>query len=432
MIDRVPPAPEITGRSAEVVLITRVRTNNKGNQALSAAWLAMLQQAFTAARVRALERRPAHQQQYMLAEFAAERDPFRRFDAVTNRLAGLAPGPDFIGAPPPVQKIELDEASRKAVPLAGLRQRLNLRSWAARLGRYRDDYRRRLSAFQRARLVVVNPAGEFFPEDPAPALAHLLDVFVAHKLGRPAAIVNHTLDVTDPTLRRLIPRIYRELELVGFRDDKSVAAFREMGGDLDNVLVTPDLALMTSRPARRTAPRGRIAIAVHAPAASWSERSASWLDVITGLRAKGFEVVLVSNEWPADQAFFAMVRQRAAVDVAGAGLEYDRYSELLGTFDFVVSSRMHTSILAMVAGTPVIPVEGPSFKISGLFAELGLATSVIQSTSPGWTDQVIAAALRMRDARDACAADVVAKIGAARDRITASLVPRLQQAGSRP
>ncbi|HEY6178302.1 MAG TPA: hypothetical protein VIX73_27795, partial [Kofleriaceae bacterium] len=77
----------------EVVLITRVRTNNKGNQALSAAWLAMLSQAFPAARVRAMERRPPHFLQYTLAEFAADADPFRRFDAVTSALARLAPGP---------------------------------------------------------------------------------------------------------------------------------------------------------------------------------------------------------------------------------------------------------------------------------------------------------------------------------------------------
>jgi polysaccharide pyruvyl transferase WcaK-like protein len=392
----------------------------------------MLSRAFPAARVRVLERRPAHLLQFTLEEFAAERDPFRRFDAVTSRLAGLAPGPDHIAAPSAVQKIQLDEANPKERPFAALRQRLNLRRWAARAGRYREDYRRRLAACQRAQLVVVNPAGEFFPDDPAPALYHLLDVFVAHKLGRPAAIVNHTMDIADPTLRKLIPRIYRELALVGFRDDKSVAAFRDMGGDLDNVLVTPDLALMTDLPARRARERNRVAIAVHAPAASWSDRSAVWLDVITGLRAKGFDVVLVSNEMPADQEFFAMVKQRAAVDVAGAGLEYDRYCELLGTFDFVVSSRMHTSILAMVAGTPVIPVEGPSFKISGLFAELGFTTPVIQSNAPGWTDQVIEAAVRMRNGRDACASDVAAKIGVARARITAALVPRLQQAVTRP
>ncbi|HEY0483153.1 MAG TPA: polysaccharide pyruvyl transferase family protein [Kofleriaceae bacterium] len=411
----------------EILLITRVRTNNKGNQALSSAWAAMLQQAFPGAGVRALERRPPHFLQYTLAEFASARDPFARFDAVATELAGLAPGPGFIAPVHAAPRIHLQESIAPPPRFAALRRRINLRHWAARAGRYRAEYRRRLAACQRAELVVVNPAGEFFPDDPAPALYHLLDAYVAHKLGRPTAIVNHTMDISDPTLRRLIPRIYRDLDLVGFRDEKSVAAFRDMGGDLGNVLVTPDLALMTRIPTARPASRGRIAVAVHAPAASWIGRSTPWLDVITGLRDQGFEVVLVSNEMPADREFFAQVKQRVAITVEGAELEYERYCELLGGFDFVVSSRMHTSILAMVAGTPVIPIEGPSFKISGLFQELGLATRVIQPTRSGWTDEVIAAAVAMRDRRDTAAAEVTQKIGAARARITAALVPRLQQ-----
>lgn len=413
--------------SSEILLITRIRTNNKGNQALSSAWVAMLQRAFPRAGVRALERRPPHLLQYTLAEFARARDPFRLFDTVTSALARLAPGPGFIAPVHAEPRILLEETINPEPPLAALRRRLNLRRWIARAGRYREDYRRRLAACQRAALVVVNPAGEFFPDDPAPALYHLLDAHVAHKLGRPTAMVNHTMDIADPTLRKLIPRIYRELDLVGFRDDKSVGAFRDMGGDLGNVLVTPDLALMTRIPANRTPVRDRIAVAVHAPAATWTGRGASWLDVITGLRGKGFDVVLVSNEIPSDRAFFAQVQQRVPIAVEGAELEFERYCELLGGFDFVVSSRMHTSILAMVAGTPVLPVEGPSFKISGLFQELGVSTSVIQPTQPGWTDQVIEAAVRMRERRDAAAADVAARIGAARERITQALVPRLQK-----
>ncbi|HEX7836972.1 MAG TPA: polysaccharide pyruvyl transferase family protein [Kofleriaceae bacterium] len=417
--------------SSEILLITRVRTNNKGNQALSSAWAAMLQQAFPGAGVRAMERRPPHLLQYTLAEFASARDPFRMFDTVTSALARLAPGPGFIAPVHAAPRIHLQETINpepRFAAVAEFRRWLNLRRWVARAGRYRTEYRRRLAACQRAELVVVNPAGEFFPDDPAPALYHLLDAYVAHKLGRPTAIVNHTMDIADPTLRRLIPRIYRDLDLVGFRDEKSVGAFRDMGGDLGNVLVTPDLALMTRSPARRSPPPDRIAVAVHAPGATWSGRSAPWLDAIAGLRARGFDVVLVSNEMPADRAFFAQVRQRVPVPVEGAGLDHERYCELLGGFDFVVSSRMHTSILAMVAGTPVIPVEGPSFKISGLFQELGFQAPVIQPTQAGWTDQVIDAAVRMRERRDAARAEVAAKIGAARERITSALVPRLRQA----
>src|ERR1700760_1277711 len=121
--------------TTEIVLITRIRTNNKGNQALSSAWAAMLQQAFPAGAVRAMERRPPHFLQYTLDQFAAARDPFRMFDAVTDKLAGLAPGPGFIAAAHGTPRIKLDETIAK--PRGGiaheaittLRQRLNLRRW---------------------------------------------------------------------------------------------------------------------------------------------------------------------------------------------------------------------------------------------------------------------------------------------------------------
>jgi polysaccharide pyruvyl transferase WcaK-like protein len=413
--------------SSEILLITRVRTINKGNQALSSAWVSMLQRAFPGADLRLMERRPHHLLQYTLDQFARARDPIREFEKVTSRLARLAPGPSYVGPVHDEPRVVLDERVTGPARFAKLRSRLNLRRWAARAGRYKDDYRRRLAACQRAKLVVLNPAGEFFPEDPNPALYHLLDVYVAHKIGQPTAMVNHTLDVKDATLRKLIPHIYRSIDLVGFRDEKSVGAFREMGGDTRNVLVTPDLALTIAPPSPR--PRtGKIAVALHSPAAAWNNYRRGWIDLIVEMSKRGFDISLVSNELPSDQPFFDEVMRRIPVRVEGAKLDYDRYCELLGSFDFIVSSRMHTTILALVAGTPVIPVEASSFKITGLFQELGFPTPVIQPGSAGWTDQVIEQALRMREQRAAAADEVTTRITAARDRITADLLPRLRGA----
>src|SRR6185312_8937041 len=121
---------------------------------------------FPQQRVRVLERRPPHLLQFTLEQFARARDPFRAFDAVTTKLAKLAPGPDFVEAVRTDPRIALDETIAPRPRFAALRSRLNVRRWAARAGVYRDAYRRRLAACQRAALVVVNPAGEFFPDDP--------------------------------------------------------------------------------------------------------------------------------------------------------------------------------------------------------------------------------------------------------------------------
>jgi polysaccharide pyruvyl transferase WcaK-like protein len=410
----------------EILLITRIRTLNKGNQALSAAWLEAIRQAFPGGAVRVLERRPQHLAQFTLTGLARHRDPIARFESICAELARLAPGPSRVAAPSPA-RILLDETITPPARLVELRQRINLRGIAARLGRYREEFRQRLAAMQRAELVVLNPAGEFYPREPRAAYFYLLEARVGQLLGARVAMVNHTLDIADPLLRKLITHVYPSLELVGFRDEKSVGAYREMGGGLHNVLVTPDLAL-TTRPPRSPQRRpGTIGIAVNVPEAAAGGYLEGWRDLIRGAVARGNAVELVSNEVPADVGFYDEMRRIAPkVRVSGAGLEFEPYAALLGGYDVVVSSRMHTAILAMVAGAPVVPVEGASFKITGLFHELGLPTGVIQPGTPGWADQVLARLDDAKASRDALSAEVTHKVAAARERILSALVPRLR------
>jgi polysaccharide pyruvyl transferase WcaK-like protein len=416
----------------EILLITRIRTLNKGNQALSAAWLAMLERAFPTSPMRVLERRPRHLLQYTLRDVSRSRDPVATFDRLASELAKLAPGPELVGPVSGRVRILLDETTTPPQRFVRVRQRLNLRGRLATAGLYADEYKRRLSACQRAQLVVVNPAGEFFPREPQAAFYHLLDAAVARKLGRPTAIVNHTMDITDPTLRELIPPLYRTLDLVGFRDEKSVKAFRDMGGDNRNVLVTPDLALTgdcASSSARRTA---MVAVAVNVPEARAGKYLTQWFAVFRGLRSAGLNVVLVSNELPADLPFYTQVMARfPEIALEGAGLDHDSYCRLLGTFDVVVTSRMHTGILAMVGGAPVVPVEGSSFKITGLFQELGFEKPVIRPGEGAWVREVLERTNELRQQRDVAVRETRARLGVVRDRIISALVPRLQAAARR-
>lgn len=425
------PTPTTQPNRDEILLITRMRTLNKGNQALSVAWRSLLERAFPAAQLRILERRPRHLLQYTLRRLVDAADPVRAFDQIAERLAALAPGPDVAGPPHPT-RIVLDESIAPPMRFVRLRQRLNLRGRLASAGWYADDYRRRLSACQRARLVVVNPAGEFFPREPAAAFYHLLDAHVARTLGCPTAIVNHTMDITDPTLRRIIPAVYRRLDLVGFRDDKSVAAFREMGGDLRNVVVTPDLALTITPPRASEVRTDVVGVAINVPEATAGGYVQQWSAVIDALLRAGCQVRLISNELPADRPFYAQLLQRfSSVRLEGAALDHDRYATLLGGYGVVVTSRMHTGILAMAAGTPVVPVEGSSFKITGLFQELGFDEPVIRPTESGWTVRVVERVLSIRPQRDLVAHTTSDKLRVVRDRIDASLVPQLQ-AAARP
>lgn len=408
----------------EILLITRLRTLNKGNQALSAAWLAVVEQAFSSTPVRVLERRPRHMLQYTLRDLARAKDPYAAFIAIAKKCARLAPGAAAAGGPPTPTRILLDETIQPPQRFVALRQRLNLRGKLAALGRYRPELERRLAAMQRARLVVVNPAGEFYPREPQAALYHLFDAAIAHELGRPTAIVNHTMDITDPTLRAIIPRLYRDLALVGFRDEKSVGAFKQMGGDTKNVLVTPDLALTTVLGTSAAVRDKAIAVAVNVPEAAAGKYLDRWREAIAGLERAGFDVDLVSNEWPADLPFYETLGGKYRY--VGRGLDHDRYGELLGSYDAVVSSRMHTGVLAMCAGAPVVAVEGSSFKITGLYQELGLQRPVIRPSGDAWPAEIVDQVKQVTAQRATASRDVLERVTAVRERILGMLVPKLR------
>lgn len=67
------------------------------------------------------------------------------------------------------------------------------------------------------------------------------------------------------------------------------------------------------------------------------------------------------------------------IRIEGKGLSYREYCELLSSFEFVVSSRMHTAFLSTVSATPIIPMEPTSFSMTPLFRELGIGQKVVNT-----------------------------------------------------
>jgi len=68
------------------------------------------------------------------------------------------------------------------------------------------------------------------------------------------------------------------------------------------------------------------------------------------------------------------VRRRVRVDRAFHGP--DALAEAYAAFDMVLATRMHAAILALTAGTPVLPIAY-EFKTTELFEALGLGDYVV-------------------------------------------------------
>jgi polysaccharide pyruvyl transferase WcaK-like protein len=369
-----------TKSTPQISLITKTRTQNQGNQALSIAWRDYLSARYPEARLRMFERAPKHLKRYTVEALASEKNPVAAFDRIAQgllRRMPANPGPD-----PSVWEVRHDPAQQQVVRFRRLRQALRLRSRIEALNLGASEYLNRLRHITQADLVVINPAGEFFCEALDSALPYLLETRCAQIAGCRTAFVNLSFEVADPTVIRLSDHVFAACDVLEFRDRESEAHLLANGG-IAKPLVFPDGAIMTKL--ERTPERfgNDIALAINALQVGDYNLSEGWDGIIDELRNAG-PVTLVSNEWTTDQPFWKKYLTLEGVSCDGEMLDCFDYARSLARYDVVVSSRLHTCVLGLIAGAAVVPVETGTFKLTGFFNEIGMTREPIRMGEDGW------------------------------------------------
>ncbi|WP_439533856.1 polysaccharide pyruvyl transferase family protein [Polymorphobacter sp.] len=405
----------------DIILVTKTVTQNQGNQALSVAWRDLLKQCYPDHAVRPVERAPAYLKRYRASTFAAATDPVAAFDKVAQGLIAQLPR-NPAPKPPINDEIRHDARIRQVVRFRRLRRLLSLRSRLAGLGLAKRAYLERLALFPGSALVVVNPAGEFQSDATDTAIAYLLDVRCAQLLGIPTAMVNLSFEVTDPTVRTLAAHVLDQCDLLELRDSESRTEYAAAGGRR-SPLVLPDGALLTppSPPTTDPAQRLPMALAINGLQVHQAGLEDDWLALLDRLIASGHRPVLTSNEWSTDEPFWGPLLNDRQMTAVGQRADYREYMALLGTFDVVVSSRLHTCVLAILAGSVVVPVESGTFKLTGFFRQAGFTSLPIRLGTEGWQDAIVNRIAEIRADRDAALATQTACRDAARRHLQTSL-----------
>lgn len=389
-----------------IVLITKTATQNQGNQALSIAWRDFLARRYPRAGVRLVERAPGYLKRYTLHALAGARDPIAAFDALARKLVARMPASP--GRDPSSWDVRHDYEQQQAIRFIKLRQALRLRSRLTALGLGEREYLERLSFICSADLVVVNPAGEFYPDATDTAYHYLLETRCAQLSGARTAFVNLSFELKDKTLVALSDHVFAQCDLVEFRDTESIDYLAAHGGRAKPV-VLPDGAAMSAVERTGAGGGGGLALAINALQVRAHGLTEQWDGVVDRLRARG-EVTLTSNEWSTDFPFWQKYLALEGVECEGRTLAYDDYARFLAGFDVVVSSRLHTCVLGLVAGAPIVPVETGTFKLTGFFNMIGMEGEPVRMDTPGWQD-------RLLERIQAVAADRHARVAVQDERI---------------
>lgn len=270
----------------------------------------------------------------------------------------------------------------------------------------------------------------------------LYEVDLALAMGRPVVLLPQSLGpFRDRANQEAVRRSLGRAGLILLRDELSVEHLREIGCRTDNVRVVPDIVFALATPAAVSrladgalpASGARVAVSVRDCAAffegSPTERRAAdsaLRDGIAGLvtalvRDHDAEVTFVSTcqgvpeYWTDDSRVAKDVVTRLEPDVAARVVVDDGFHttdgllELLAGFDLAVCTRLHGAILALDAGTPVLPIAY-EFKTHQVMAQLGMAELVTDITE-GDTARLVDAHRRLVEALPALRAPVALRLG---------------------
>ena len=368
-----------------IVLITKTKTQNQGNQALSIAWRDYLSKRYPDAEVRLLERAPRFLKRFTAAKLSAAPDPVAAFDDMARRL--LSKRPVQTTSDPSRWNVAHDPSQQQVLRLLKVRQALRVRSRLAALNFGSSDYYNRLAYLCQADLIVVNPAGEFQRNASDTALHYLLETRCAQLSGVPTAFVNLSFELTNKVLIRLSDYVFSQCDVLEFRDTESAAHLANSGSQAAP-LSYPDGAIMTKldRPQLRFG-KG-VALAINALQLRDNNLSVGWDHLIEQLQRDG-PITLTSNEWTTDFPFWNKYLEEDGITCDGQALDCYDYARALSQYDVVVSSRLHTCVLGLVAGAPVLPVETGTFKLTGFFNQIGMSQEPIRMWDAGWQDHLL-------------------------------------------
>lgn len=366
-----------------ITLITRMRTRNSGNQALSAALLDYFRREWPCYRVVGLERAPAALDGFVLAD-GAPRDAVARFRRVARNLVALPPARAVdVGRGPSQPRLVVDKSFAARVLR---RARRHVPGFDRLLAS--AEYRHRLGVYRRSALVIANPAGEFDPAFPGEAPVRLLlDLYIAKLCGARTAAVNHSVEITDETLREIARVVYPEFDAVVVRDEQSRHTLVDIGVPPGRICVAPDAVFTLAgqaAPAADGVPRAgmRIGLALNPRNLHVTESVAE--TIVRGLVERGHTVTAISNCWSVDRDLWQPLAHRLPIGLQPRDLPYQEYLKYLPRFDGIVSGRLHTNIMGMISGVPSVPVEGNVYRTEALLGGRGYPLPVVHLGSSDW------------------------------------------------
>lgn len=374
----------------KIFLITKLKTTNVGNQALSEE-LIRLFTAHVGKDQLIIDGRPMGLDSYSEARIKSSTDPLKTFerwaDAIVSKFASV-PEIDFTPRTPSVTLLTGDHPQLR---FEKIKARIRpLKRFLSRIKAYNAPYRNRLQRLQTCEWLVYSGAGEV--GDNNVFLRQLIELRVAQKLGKKTAAVNQSVVIKTSVYQKLVAHVYGHMDKIVVRGDISRSNLISYGVTRDVFEIAPDTALNTTFHVKsaylmREGFKKPVVGINFTPRVKLDFKKVE--EIVKKIKESDRDIVFLTNEPFEDGPLGTELMRKFGVSLLRNPYDYVAYCSLLGELEFLISTRLHSNVLALVAGTPIIPIEGNVFKTTELLRQLQYPVPVVDPSSANWIDRVI-------------------------------------------
>ncbi len=370
---------------SKVFLVTKLKTTNLGNQALSIELIKLFEESVGKENLY-VAGRPIGLFGYSINKLKSSSDPAKLFeswaDAVMKKyLPQKAASRVFESR---INNFSL--SSRKSLSYEKLKRFLRpFKRSIDKFFLFNNEYVRRLNAINSADYFIYSGAGEV--SDNHVFLRQMLEIRVAQKLGKKTGAVNQSVVVRNDAFKKVVNLVYGNMTHAVVRGNTSRNVIIDSGVSKDKVSIAPDTAIKTNPPGWESVKKnGKVAINIH------EYIDFTWPDIeaiLDKLKQYNREIVYVTNEPLGDNPTVKKFRTDFKIPILENCIDYLDFTKKLAEFDYLIAVRLHSNVMALAVNVPVIPIEGLVWKTTELFDQFEYPIPTINVKNPGWQAAIL-------------------------------------------
>ena len=205
--------------------------------------------------------------------------------------------------------------------------------------------------------------------------AFLFEIYLAKKLGKKVIAVNQTVAVKEHLTFAIVSFVYKLVDAHILREPLSKEVLLRMGVKQEKIYVLPDSAFAIGKEIKgvdigKTLQKegikeGYIGLIIR------GDREINynlWIRAICYIQQRyNKNVIFLYTCKSHDEHVFKTISKKCDIRTLSTYYDYLILIKIMNHLDFIITDRYHGAIFAILANTPVIPVEANTFKLKGLF-----------------------------------------------------------------